>query len=134
MQKYTLQRTGDRPLSFTGELIAGVGGRVHSGQEQNRWHEIRIYSTAGGSYVLEVTYQTTWRGEDGHDYAEAHPDIEALIADLRAVDPLEHLRGYPLGDNFAAKQARLERELTLRWQTLVGEILSEILGTEEHVD
>ncbi len=134
MQKYTLSRTGDRPLVFTGDLIAEAGGCIHGGQEQKRWYEIRIYSTAGGSYVLEVAYHTSWKGEDSHSHAEAHSNLEKLIAGLRIINPLKHLRGYPLGSTYVEKQARLERDMILRWQTLVGEILSKIPGAEEHID
>lgn len=133
-QEYSITRTGDRPLVFTGELIAVADGRFHAGQEQNRWHEIRIYRTSGGKYVLQVDYFTRWQGEDNVHYASTHDSAEALANALKVHDPLENVLGYPPHPQFAGKQARLEESLRLRWGTLVSKVLAEIPEAAERIE
>ena len=132
-QEFTLTRTGDRPLVFAGEKIAEVDGRIHSGQEQNRWHEIRAYRTDGGKYVLEIEYCTCWQGEDGHSSVTVHDTPTALVNELKSYYPLEYVLGYPPHPQFTEKQARLENSLQLRWRTLVSELLAAIPGTAEKI-
>ncbi len=125
-QEFTLTRTGDSPLKFSGEKIAEANGRIRSGQEQNRWHEIRAYRTDGGKYVLEIQYCTCWQGEDGHSHVSVHDDPAALADELKSYYPLEHVLGFPPHPQFASKQARLEESLRLRWETVVSDLLGDI--------
>ncbi len=134
MKQYTLTRTGDRPLTFTGEVVASAGGKMHGGQNQNRYHEITVYRTTGGKYVLEVEYCTCWSGEDGRHYAEVCNSPDAIVDALRFCDPLEHLQGFPAHPAYADKQARLEESLRQRWGVLVSEVLGELPGAEERVE
>jgi len=134
MKEYTLTRTGDRPLSFTGELLAVADGRIHSGQEQNRWHEIRVYKTAGGKYVLEIEYCTCWQGENSHHRGSVHSNTDALLANLRDYNPIGRLIGFPPHPTYAEKQARLEESLRQRWETLVTEIFDEIPDAAERIE
>lgn len=43
-------RDGSRLLSFDGELLATASSRT---PDRDRWTEMRIYRTSGGSYILE---------------------------------------------------------------------------------
>jgi hypothetical protein len=43
-------RDGDRLLTFDGELLAHVSSRIDG---RDRWTEMRVYRTTGGSYILE---------------------------------------------------------------------------------
>jgi len=133
-QEFTLTRTGGRPLVFTGEKIAEVDGRIHSGQEQNRWHKVRAYRTDGGKYVLEIEYCTCWQGEDGYSCVSVHDTPVALADEITCYYPLEHVMGFPPHPQFAEKQARLEEGLRLRWETLVSELLDSIPGAAEKLE
>lgn len=133
-QSFTLTRTGDRPLQFTGEIIAEAGGRLHAGQEQNRWHEIRVYRTVGGKYVLAVEYCTCWQGEDGHHHSSVHDTTADVAEEIKYHDPLVHLLGYPPHPQFAEKQARLEDSLRQRWGVLLSDILGKIPGAAEKIE
>ena len=62
---YKINRTGERPLRFKGELIGEGGGKWHNGREQTRWTEIEIYRTTGGNLVGVNAYVTLWQGESG---------------------------------------------------------------------
>ena len=134
IQEYTLTRTGERPLKFKGEVIAEAGGHWHVGQEQNRWHEIRIYKTAGGKHVLEVEYCTCWQGEDSNHRAIVYDTLEEAVDALEFIEPLEHLIGFPPHPQFAEKQARLEDSLRQRWGTLLSDVLGEIPDAAEEIE
>ena len=43
-------RDGNRLLTFDGELLASITSRE---QSKDRWTEMRVYKTHGGSYILE---------------------------------------------------------------------------------
>lgn len=43
-------RDGNRLLTFDGELLASITSR---GDGKDRWTEMRVYKTQGGSYILE---------------------------------------------------------------------------------
>lgn len=43
-------RDGNRLLTFDGHLLASISSRT---DERDRWTEMRVYQTAGGSYILE---------------------------------------------------------------------------------
>jgi hypothetical protein len=73
-QTYTVPRTGERPLRFTGELLwqgatsleraspnySGTTGRAKS---------VTVYRTSKGQYVVHTHHITQWQGE--HDSDEA---------------------------------------------------------------
>ena len=123
METYQLTRTGDRPLTFEGEVIAEAGAMWVNQKEQLRWHEITLYRTGGGSYVLAIGYFTQWQGEQDHRAVYHAKDVEALMEELQMYDPLEHIMGYPPGDQYEERQARLERVVLANWAHLVSEIL-----------
>lgn len=126
MSSYTLTRTGNRPLAFDGEAIAGATSRGSSGPAENRWHELAVYRTAGGALVLRLAYRTQWQGELAHDEAVQVASAEDAAAELRAYDPCAYLLGYPPGEHYAERQERVRRDLRLRYETAVSEVLGEL--------
>ena len=125
-KQYQLTRTGDAPLIFSGELLAAAGDRIHGGQEQNRWHELLLYRTTGGTYVVGIGYKSTWQGEserfEVHVIPAKHPDEIANI--LRAYPVAAAVRGYPVGGAYAEKQERLLCDLQSTYETLVSDLLA----------
>lgn len=133
MEKFTLTRTGDRPLSFTGERIASADGYLHGGQQQNRWHEIAVYATESGKFVGHVAYRTAWQGEDSHYLAFFSQHLADVVDELRAYDPTEFLVGFPPHENFADKQLRLIQSLRLRWASLLTDVFDELPDVAEEI-
>lgn len=133
MEEHKVPRTGNVPLAFQGEEVASSAGKYHTGQDQNRWHDITVYSTAGGRYVVHIAYRTMWQGEDGHDTVVVCGLIPDIADTLRAYDPLEHVAGYPPAEHFAEKQMRLEDGLRRRWASQVSDVL-DALGVTERID
>ena len=133
MPQYKLTRDGDAPLSFTGEQIATATTREQQGDGQNRWHEVAVYQTAGGKYIIEIQFCTQWQGESGTREAHVESDLAGVAECLKSTIIIPTGIGYPPMPQYAEKQARAEASLRRRWDALVGEILAEI-GAEEKIE
>jgi hypothetical protein len=120
----TLTRTGQAPLRFTGELLEESDGHIQGGKDHNRWHELAVYRTNGGSYVVRIAYKTIWQGELDREMAEIVGKPEAVAEVLRDYDPTSHVQGYPPGEHYAAKQARTLDDIRRRYDAQVSEILA----------
>ena len=121
---YTLRRSGQPPLTFRGALIAESDGERQYGREQDRWHELAIYRTAGGKYVAVIRYRTRWQGEADHDEAEPLADAAAVAAYFRAWVPTKFVRGFPVGEHYEGKQERLLADIANRYYEQVADLLS----------
>ncbi len=123
-QSYTVPRSGRMPLTFVGEQIAAADG--NPGKAGQRWHSLHLLRTTAGKYVLAIAYRSTWRNEP--DHYEAHivdgpPEAEAV---LLAYNPTEHVQGWPVGEQFAGKQARLLAEVKASYESLVSELMAKV--------
>jgi hypothetical protein len=133
---FTLLRTGDRPLTFTGALLTGASSRVTEGDARWRWHEITLYRTDDSRYVVEIDYHSTWGAEAGYHSVKVCDDLAAVVARLRGHDPLQHFVGPPVGGSGSPQEGRLARlrcDLRLRYETAVAAVLEgfpEELATE----
>lgn len=126
----TVPRTGDSPLAFQGEVIREVDGRNNAGQEQNRWHDLAVYRTRSGKYVLAISYFSRWQGESDHHEAIVCDTAEAVRSELKAYSPCQHVIGYPAGEAYTEKQSRLLTDITRRYGALVSELLESAEFTE----
>lgn len=136
MDTIKLQRTGQAPLEFTGEVIARNGGQIENGQEQNRYYDISVYRTGGGNYVIAVEYCTCWRGESNYHFAastDVPQNIEIILREAEADCGLAFV-GYPPGEAYAEKQGRLKLSLRQRFEQQMSDVLSEIDGAAEKID
>lgn len=121
-----LTRTGQRPLEFTGEIVAEADSRWSAGRENNRWHELALYKTESGKYVLAVDYQTQWEGEHNHHDAwilDSPVDVESILTSL---DPCEHMESMPSAPQFQDKDQKRRQILTWNYKNAVSELLSEL--------
>lgn len=133
-ETFTLTRTGAAPLRFQGRLIAENDGERQAGSEHNRWHELAIYQTSGGRYVVRIAFCTRWEGELHHDIAEIvdagkdtggdHDHAETVAEILQSYDPMAHVGGYPSGTGYEDRQRRLDRDIRARYAAQVSEILA----------
>lgn len=122
MNTYTLQRTGDTPLRFRGERIAEASSRIVGGQERNRWFELALYRTVGGTYVAAIGFRSQWQGEHDEDRAAACETPAAVRDELTVRDPIPVGIGFPPGAAYAEKQARLLVALRHDYDALVTEL------------
>lgn len=124
MADITVLRTGDVPLVFAGEMLAEVSSRCFEGMGEARWHELAMHRTAGGTYVLAVSFHSQYRDEG--------PLYEAVVTnnpdDMRAEVPTLSLCRVPVGIGFPpepryeAKQARMVTDLERRFDQAVTEL------------
>lgn len=128
---YTVPRTGQQPLRFEGTQLASVTGpklAAHSRGEDrgkyHRWHELGLYQTRGGAYVLHIGYRSTWPGELDHDEARPLDTLAAVAAALQAHDSDLFVEGWPEGDQFNARQERLLRDVKRGYFDAVSKLLA----------
>ena len=132
MTEHTLPRTGKPPLHFRGELVAESDGERQAGRDWSRWHELAVYRTEGGQYVVRIAYRTRYQGELEWDGAWVIPEDRAGVADAAALvaerfsshDPGAVVKGYPPGEIYAERQARLLEDVRSRYLAQVSEVLS----------
>lgn len=122
METFVVQATGEVPTEFDGELVNKWSGHWVKGRDRNRYFIVELYRTDEGVLVVLVEWHTHWQGERDHT-AIFDCENESQILDLlESINPLEHLVGFPKGDNFAGKQAQLERQTIEDWRDLKGQI------------
>jgi hypothetical protein len=133
MANIRIARTGLPALAFDGELLAESGGKVAAGKEQNRWHSLALYRTAGGRYVATVEYHTQWQGELDHTVAE-EIGLESVADWFRGYNPTSHCQGFPRSPAYAERQAHLEGWLRQRYEDAVGTLLSAVEALDERLE
>ena len=133
-EEIRLTRAGHAPLVFAGELVAEKAAKPEAGRSDHlRWHDLRVYRTAGGKLVAEIVFRTEWKRETDEHAAIACDDEGALIDALRSYDPVRPGIGFPPGAQFREKQARLEAGLPRDYEARVTAVLEQ-LGAEERIE
>jgi hypothetical protein len=79
---FELKPTSGRTLRFKGKKLADVSGRWVSGQEQNRYTDLKLYKTTGGRYILWICYNTCWQGEQDCYTAHVCPTAADVYSHL----------------------------------------------------
>lgn len=130
-QSVRLTRTGDASLAFIGRILTDVSGKRLGEGEAPRWHDLAIYETAGGQYVVAIAYRTTVKGETGRDTLAVVADRNELQDALKRYDPVAHVRSVPPGSPSAEKQAVATTRH--QWERLIVMALTEA-DVEERVE
>lgn len=134
MPEYSLQRSGSSPLAFTGDLITEAKGDPAA----VRWHELRLYRTAGGKFVLELVYRSTFEShklglEPSYSFVEVCDSPQAVQDAVRAHRGrlADLVVGYPLGvQQYAKKQDRLMRQVHGDFDAAASRLLADPLFAE----
>lgn len=121
----TLPRTGEPPLRFRGEQIAEAGGRWFHGRDLNRWHDLSLYQSDDGRFVLAIAFCTQWQGEGGYDFAWVCKTPAEVVDLLRKYDPLPLRVGFPPRREYADKQLALAQALRQQYDDAVAELLKD---------
>ena len=135
MAEFKLRRSGRAPLKFNGELLAEASSRAE--KKTNRkasWHEIRVYRTAGGKYVLQVEYNSDYRQETPAWTAEVCDKASDVRSMLETYDPTLDVTGFPPEPSFASRQKTLLDETRRRFSAIVSEILEADDDFAERID
>lgn len=136
MTEIKLKRTGQVPVTFTGELIQEGSSWQSRGDGQNRWHGVAIYRTEKSQrYVLAITFHSRWQGESElHDVLILDTDQKSTITALQEYDPIPGNIGYPNSAQYHERQERMEKDLRQRFRVLIAEILHDAYGIEERIE
>jgi len=131
MADITLDRTGDRPLAFSGKEVADATSKLDTDPGNRHWHDITVYKLAGKTtgFIVAVAYHTDWETETDHHCAEVCADVKAVAEFLRAYDPLAWFIGPPKGGPGSPQEQRRERltrDLRLRYEDAVSEALDNL--------
>jgi hypothetical protein len=130
--KMTAQRTGQRPLSFVGESLASASSQHHAGKERNRWHEITVWETSAGKFVVGVSYHTQWEGESNYDDGVVFDTKDQAATLLEEyIFPNIASIGYPPVPAYGERQARLMADLEESFRHAAGEVIREMGCVEE---
>lgn len=130
--EFTLPRTGQSSLAFTGELIAEAKSPAYRRHQNNpssraHWFEASVYRTKSGKFVLSVAYR--WAGnlsrEENMDFAWAFTDTQAVYDKMSIFEAADCVRGYPVGDYWENKQQSLLESIQEDFDTL-----SELITTK----
>jgi hypothetical protein len=119
-----LNRTGDRPIQFKGSQIATATSEAPSGGS-NRWHELYLYEINTGRFAVAVCFRTQWQDELDHDAAAVVDTMDEAVEFLRAYDPLGHLKPFPSGGQFEAKQELRNTDIRQRYEAAVSDLLAD---------
>lgn len=136
MKEYTLPRTGQSDIIFTGELLAEAKSpayrrSVDQPTTKNHWFECDVYRTKGGKLIVHLKYR--WSGKL---YRESHYDDVTVVernpaAVLLGVDPSDYVTGYPEGEYWAEKQQNLLTSIREDYDLLVEAITNQLMKHAE---
>jgi|GEM_PF-5638031 len=134
-RRYVARRTGKRDLAFDGILVADGRQGCPLDGDKHRRHTIRIWrvrvaSEEVDSYVVEAGYESAWDHELTA-YEALLCDSASQVTDFLLERQPLGFRGYPDGEQFARKQARLQADLEAAYKALCTQVLNEAFGPEE---
>ena len=134
MPAFMLRRSGTGPLQFEGELLAFASGHdlwpKNKPRPPNRYHNIGLYRTHKGRYVVAVEFRCDTKFDDPYDAVEVLDSPQDVVEYLEDFDPLEGVRGWTL-ERHAEQDKRLREALTNNFERLVSLLLA---GREEFAE
>lgn len=139
---FTLARDGQRPVRFTGTLLAETSGAWSRGKDQHRYYELAIYQTEDGRYVTQWQYKTRWQGEEDHARVEVASTLASVMTNLEEFDPNAWVQGYKSliathphyaipGQEYYERQQALERGIRERYQAQVRDLCTALSQTHD---
>ena len=132
MDKITLKRTGDRPLSFVGSLIGHASTWRERGVGSSRYWKLSLYLTENNKYVFLCSYRSNWDNEFSHESVEVADDLSSLIKSLKSSDFLRNVNGFPKGHE--EKQRNLLLELRRCWEAGISELFDSVPVEPEFIE
>ena len=123
MPDFLVPRFSDAPLAFSGTRLAEVSGKETRPDKTNkRWHEISLFRTDSGRFVVAIRFRCETTFDDPYDDAEALDSPADVVQFLNEFDPCEHIRGWPRPSH-AQQDDRLRAALTANFDRLVAQLI-----------
>ena len=117
-----LARTGDVPVEFDGRLLAI--DKSFSEDDLDRGYELSIYQANDGRWIAQLRFFSRWRSESNTSRVIVDKTVGGLAFELKQLDPLRDVVGYPPGKQFEEKHARLLDALEAQYDALLGRVLA----------
>ena len=133
MQEYKIKRTGLISLRFDGVVLKNIDGYHIEGDKPTRWHDLNLYKTKAGKFVLELNYRSIWGREYSHYSAFVMQSLDELESVLTDYDPLQFVEGFPVRPEFEKKQKNLLNWINRRFEIQVSAMLDSIDGLTESI-
>jgi|AACY02.16.fsa_nt_gi hypothetical protein len=124
MKKYTVIRTGEMPLQFEGELLWEETSKERP--EDSRWHELRLYRTENGKYVVEILSVSTYRHEGQTSSANVFDTLKAACREFLDFPPFCCFKGYPPWSDRQEDQAKLEDWVCRRYREAASRLVDRL--------
>lgn len=124
MAKHSVTRSGSAPLTFEGDLISQASGRAYTDKRITRWHEIDLYRTRTGRYIVSIRFRCETRHDDPYDEAEVFDTAEQVVEFLEEYNPIERVRGWTL-EKHAENDRRLRKALVNNFERIVSDVLAD---------
>lgn len=124
MEPYTLIRSGMRPVSFTGTLLAAASSSRPEGIGAGRWHDLALYRTDAGSCVLEIVARSNEQDEGEHHLVRVGRSLADLDSTLLTYNPARILPDSPSADLSEGQLRSLRADLRRRWERAVTELMA----------
>jgi hypothetical protein len=139
-RSYSLTRSGNSPVKFTGRLIAeeiDVPAEPRAGKTDcRRWHFIHLYETKTGKLILYIHFLTAFPGETQQHtvfVCDTMQDVQDHLIGDEGYDPCQYLEGFPDIPKFEKHQSVLEDRIVTDFDSRVGRLLSKT-GVAEVID
>ena len=134
-ETYTLDRTGQPPVRFTGDLMFEKSSHDPvTGPLHERWHEVRVYRTKAGNWIVSIQFRTTFASERETSTVAICTDKAGMVLPLTSFDPVASIIGHPVGStNFERKNAAIHVAVRDSYRACVSAVFEQ-LGMIEEVD
>lgn len=130
MARFSIPRTGLPDLEFDGELVFAASGNDADGSTAGRRHELCIYRTAAGEFLVSIAYRSPIESEVSDDYVEVAGSPAELEEMLSLYDPTGQVDQALLDTGDARTKSNVLQALTRRYDQLVAQILSAAESSE----
>lgn len=135
---FILPRMGEAPVSFDGRIIGKGSSRTRKGFLDRQWHDVALYETNGGTFILYIAYRTNGYMESDVYDVFTFDTTDAARQMLLAYDPLQYSIGLPFFEDdhqsdhdrerarqkHQDKQDDLESALTDGYEAIVARLLA----------
>jgi len=136
-ETYTLTRDGQRPLRFTGTLLAeNHGARTH-GRDNTRYYTLAVYRTDAQRILIHWEYTSQWQGELSHSAMTTTRRLPEAVTALEAFDPTMWVVAYrpiiqrhgadsPSAKHYLPRQAQVEADISARYHAQVAALAAKL--------
>ncbi len=122
--RFTLRRSGARPLSFTGQQLGQRSGRRAGAA---RWHELNLFQMDDGRYVADIRALTQGGGAEDQFHVHVADTLDAAIAVFEHHDARQDVQaGFELDEPGRAPAELMALAAALRYR--IAEAVSSYRG------